>query len=83
MVPLERLALAFDTLGDDSLQSRFAEFLDDYESFLAAKSFAELNEPNPDTKEEFRTKADRFGGLLYDAVMNEKIDPYLRRFVLI
>lgn len=85
MVPLERLALALDTLGSDEYEERFREFLDDYESFLAAKSFAELEAPQPeqDKKDEFRMKADRFGAFIYDVVMNPKIDSYLRRFVLI
>lgn len=83
MVPLERLALSLDTLDDASLLPRFVEFLSDYESFLAAKSFAELGEPLPGRKQEFREKAERFGCFLYDAVMNEKIDPLYRRFVLI
>jgi hypothetical protein len=83
MVPLERLALALDSLGKPEYASAFLEFLDNYESFLAAKSFAELEEPDQMKKDEFRAKADSFGSFIYQIVMDESIDPYLRRFVLI
>ncbi|MDZ4103871.1 MAG: hypothetical protein U1E12_19560 [Hydrogenophaga sp.] len=83
LVPLERLALAFDKLGDDSLLNRFGVFLDDYESFLAAKSFNEVANPTVEQKQSFKSKAESFGGLIYDAIMSEKIDPRLRRFALI
>jgi predicted nucleotidyltransferase len=57
MVPLQRLAQALDALDDTRYVQQFAAFLDDYESFLAAKSFAELEDPSREMKEEFRNKA--------------------------
>lgn len=83
MVPLERLALALDTLGDKTYLEKFNAFLNDYESFLAAKSFAELEVPDEQRKDEFRIKADRFGGFLYEVVMSPRIDTSMRRFLLI
>lgn len=83
LVPLERLALAFDKLNDPSLINRFGIFLDDYESFLAAKSFGEVANPTKEQKEEFKFKAESFGNLIYEAIMSEKIDARLRRFALI
>lgn len=83
LVPLERLALAFDRLDDLSLIDRFGTFLDDYESFLAAKSFGEVSNPTKAQKDEFKLKAESFGNLIYDAIMSEKIDARLRRFALI
>lgn len=83
LVPLERLALAFDKLNDISLIYRFGTFLNDYESFLAAKSFGEVANPTKEIKEEFKVKAESFGNLIYDAIMSEKIDARLRRFALI
>lgn len=82
-VPLERLSLALDTLGDSSLLPRFTKFLNDYESFLAAKSFAELEEPNEASKQEFRRKADDFGEFLNTLLMNDRIDSTLRRYALV
>lgn len=83
LVPLERLALALDKLGDESLIDRFDQFLSDYESFLAAKSFNEVVNQSAEKKTEFKLKADSFGELIYDAIMSEKIDPRLRRFAII
>lgn len=83
LVPLERLALAFDKLNDLCLVERFSIFLDDYESFLAAKSFGEMANPTKEQKEEFKRKAESFGNLIYDAIMSDKIDARLRRFALI
>lgn len=83
LVPLERLALAFDKLGESSLIKRFGTFLDDYESFLAAKSFGEVANPTVEQKDAFKLKAESFGNLIYDAIMSNKIDSRLRRFALI
>ena len=83
LVPLERLALALDKLGDDSLLDRFDLFLNDYESFLAAKSFNEVMNQTAEKKTEFKSKAESFGTLIYDAIMSDKIDPRFRRFAII
>lgn len=83
LVPLERLALALDRLSDNTLLPKFAKFLDDYESFLAAKSFNEVLTQNAQQKTEFKQKAEDFGTLIYEAIMSDKIDPRLRRFALI
>ena len=82
-VPLERLAYALDVLGDNSLLEKFILFLDDYESFLAAKSHDELHQPSEESKQEFRSKAENFGEFLHTVLMNENIDATLRRYVLV
>lgn len=82
-VPLERLAHALDILGDKSLLKGFVAFLNDYESFLAAKSHDELHQPSEQSKQEFRTKAENFGKFLHAVLMNERIDSTLRRYVLV
>jgi predicted nucleotidyltransferase len=83
MVPLERLAFALDTLDDSALLASFVQFLDDYESFLAAKSFKEIDGHQGPQKDEYREKAERFGDLIYSAVMSKNIDSKLRKYVLI
>lgn len=83
LVPLQRLALAFDKLSDDSLLERFIKFLNDYESFLAAKSFNEVLSQTEDKRIEFKSKADSFGMLIYDAFMSPNIAPRFRRFAII
>lgn len=83
MVPLERLAVSLDRLNDSALLPRFKQFLDDYESFLAAKSHAELDEPSSADKDAYREKAERFGKFLFDLVMNPRIDETLRRYVVV
>lgn len=82
-VPLERLARSLDVLGDENFLSGFKVFLDDYEGFLAAKSYAALDEPDATKKQEFRDKAERFGEFLDDVFMSPKIDKGLRRYLLI
>lgn len=83
LVPLERLAIALDTLDDQTFFNRFILFLDDYESFLAAKSFGETDDPASEKKKEFKEKAERFGDFLNDVIMSSNIDPKLRRYLLI
>lgn len=83
LVPLERLAVSLDTLGDESFLDRFAVFLDDYESFLAAKSYGEVDEPAEARKIAFKEKAERFGAFLDAVVMSPKMDASLRRYLLI
>lgn len=82
-VPLERLAAALDTIGDSHLETRFADILSDYESFLAAKSYAELEAKNLDKLGEFRGKADKFGAFIYDALHSKKLDQTLVRYLAI
>jgi len=83
MVPLERLASALDKLGDNSLKAEFEIFVRDYESFLAAKSYAELEEKNTERIEEFRTKADVFGSFIYRALHSKKLDQQLVQYLAI
>lgn len=82
-VPLERLASALDALGDNSLESDFEQFVRDYESFLAAKSYAELEIKNTELIDEFRTKADTFGLFIYRALHSKKLDQQLVQYLAI
>lgn len=82
-VPLERLASALDLIGDGSLEVQFAEAISDYESFLAAKSYAELETKNGEKLEELRCKADRFGVFIFRALHSEKLDQDLVKYLAI
>lgn len=82
-VPLERLALALDKIDDRSLLPSFAVVLDDYESFLAAKSHAELEEKDLALLEELKLKADYFGDFLYRALHSPNLDPSLVKYLAI
>lgn len=82
-VPLERLAYALDEINDHSLEQQFARAISDYESFLAAKSYAELETKNTDKLDEFRMKADNFGNFIYQALHSEKLDRELIKYIAI
>jgi hypothetical protein len=81
--PHERLAFALDALDDARLQASYAEVLDDYESFLAAKSHQEFEEDREPPLAEFNQKALRLDTFLHTILLSEKIDPALSRFVAI
>jgi hypothetical protein len=83
--PLDRLARALDVLGDDSLDKKFAQFLDDYEVFL---NWKESEHPVGDVgKEEFKAaitaSADRFSDFLYEVLTHEKIPRPRRKYLVI
>lgn len=82
-VPLERLASALDFLGDKSLESEFEVTIRNYESFLAAKSHAELETKSVELIEEFRLKADAFGAFIYQALHSKKLDKQLVQYLAI
>lgn len=82
-VPLERLATVLDKIDDQLLVDRFNEFLTDYESFLAAKSYAELEKKNVGKIDEFRAKAEIFGDFIYDALTSSNLDRNLVKYLTI
>jgi hypothetical protein len=81
--PMERLACSLDRLEDSSHLSAYAEFLDNYEEFLAAKSHAELEGARPDATEHFRHTAQQFDDLLHAVFASAKLDPKLHRYLII
>lgn len=83
MTPMERLAYALDMVGDTSLEGMFSGMLDDYEDFLAAKSYSELEEPPPETLKKFSEKAQRLDDFLHSVFASENLDRQLVRYVLI
>jgi len=82
-VPLERLAYALDQINDLNLLAEFEVILDDYESFLAAKSHAELEDKDKLLLDELKQKADRFGDFLYKALHSPKLDQSLVKYLAI
>lgn len=82
-VPWQRLALVLDNINDDTLIEPFKKALDDYESFLAAKSHAELEEKEEETIDEFRSKAESFGEFIYAALHSKKLDQKLVRYLAV
>lgn len=83
LTPIERLAFALDKIGDPTLEVAFSSILDDYEEFLAAKSYSELEEPPKDRLNLFSEKAQRLDSFLHDAFASERLDRRLVRYVLI
>jgi len=83
MVPLERLSVALDAIDDQSLVSQYAKILDDYESFLAAKSYADLEDKDEEILNGFKEKAERFGNFMYSALHSNKLDPALVKYLAI
>lgn len=82
-VPLERLATVLDAIDDQSLATRFKDVLSDYESFLAAKSYSELETKNVGKIDQFRAKADVFGNFIYDALTSPNLDRNLAKYLTI
>lgn len=82
-VPLERLATVLDSIDDQSLVDRFKDVLSDYESFLAAKSYSELETKNIGKIDQFRAKADVFGNFIYDALTSPNLDRSLAKYLTI
>lgn len=83
MTPMERMAFALDEIGDPSLEKGFASVLDDYEDFLAAKSYSELEEPPLTTLNKFSEKAQRLDDFLHSVFASKHLDRQLVRYVLI
>ncbi len=81
--PLERLAHALDTIGDDRFTESFAMFLDDYEDFLAAKSHSELEAIDESGIAHFSEKAERFDDLLHSVLASPNLDRQLVRYISI
>ncbi len=79
-VPLRRLALTLDFLGDATLVNGFTRALDSYESFLAAKANKDVDSV---VGEELRSKAGEFGRFFDQAIRSEKLDPAVVRYVCI
>lgn len=82
-VPLERLASVLDKIDDPNLASRFDDILCDYESFLAAKSYAELETKDQRTIDQFRLKAEKFGDFMYDALHSKYLDRSLIKYLAV
>lgn len=82
-VPLERLAAVLDKIDDPNLVSRFKDILCDYESFLAAKSYAELETKDQPTIDQFRLKAETFGDFIYDALHSKNLDRSLIQYLAV
>lgn len=83
MTPMERMAFALDEIADASLENAFASVLDDYEDFLAAKSYSELEEPPIEVLNKFSEKAQRLDDFLHSVFASENLDRQLVRYVLI
>lgn len=83
LVPLQKLAVTLDRMGDHSLLAGFSEILDDYESFLAAKSYRELELRDNDTIEALRAKAEHFAKFFTAALRSKTLNLDLVRYVLI
>lgn len=82
-VPLERFSSALDVLNDSKLVSRFNKVLSDYEIFLAAKSFAELDTKEPERLKELTQKADYFDAFIFDSLHSKKLDQELVKYLAV
>jgi predicted nucleotidyltransferase len=83
--PIERLAVAMDKLGLVPNQP-FADFLDAYEFFLTEKerpNFETEVEQNKTLKKQLDGKADMFASFINSIITSEKIDPFLRRVIVL
>jgi hypothetical protein len=83
MTPMERLAFSLDKISDSSLEDNFSAVLNDYEDFLAAKSYSELEEPPSVTLKTYSQKAQQLDNFLHDVFASKNLDQRLVRYVLI
>lgn len=82
-VPLERLAETLDYIGDESLHDLFAPLLDNYESFLAAKSHAEVDVDPSEQTRIFSKKAESFSDFFCEVLRSKRLKQDLVKYVLI
>lgn len=83
MTPMERLAFSLDQIADSSLEANFSAVLNDYEDFLAAKSYSELEEPPHARLKIYSQKAQRLDDFFHDVFASKNLDQRLVRYVLI
>jgi predicted nucleotidyltransferase len=82
-VPLERFANALDVINDPALEPKFDKLLSDYESFLAAKSYAELDVKDPEKLKELAQKADYFDSFIFESLHSRMLDQELVKYLAV
>lgn len=82
-IPLKRLAETLDYIGDESLHPLFGTLLDDYESFLAAKSHSEVGADPSQRTRIFSQKAELFSEFFCEALRSDRLKRDLVKYVLI
>jgi predicted nucleotidyltransferase len=86
LTPLRRLAIALDSLNDDSLMPEFEQFLLDYEQFLCWKDDASIIDATVQEesfKQSVRASADRVSDFLYHVLMNTQIPEIRKKFLVL
>ena len=83
--PHERFAQGLDALDDESLQSKYVVFLDDYESFLSWKEImGKQGTHNLDNIEnELRESAKRFSAFFYTVATHSKINSEFKKYLVL
>ena len=83
--PLERLAAAVDWLGDEKLQAQWPEVLDLYEEFLVWKDDEDVEKylEGGEQKEVVQRRARTLSEFLYAALTHDRIQPALRRYLVL
>lgn len=80
--PIERFAIGLDAIDDETLESKFLEFLDLYETFLRWKEEKD-GDSDIAIKEESRQAATYFSEFVYTALHHKNIDAELRRYLVL
>ncbi len=82
--PLQRLALALDSINDDSLLSKFKELLDQYEYFLEAKDNKSFeSELPPHMKEKLNQNAETFSDFFQLCINHPAVPKHMQKVILL
>ncbi|WP_291270673.1 nucleotidyltransferase domain-containing protein [Geothrix sp.] len=83
--PLERMALGIDALGSEALIKSWKAILDHYEFFLNWKESKEIDRENLSLEDRkiISGYSTGFSNFLYDTLTNDKIDPILRKALIL
>ena len=81
--PLERLVQALEYLGDARLLEEFPRFLDTYARFLEWKDDDSIEPRLEELSPRIREAASFFANYLFRALMHDRIQPDLRRYLVV
>ena len=83
--PHERFACGLDKLNDESILTKYSQFLNDYESFLCWKEIdnTELEGKLEELDRNAKIVASRFSDFVYAVVTHQDLDPDMKKYLVL